>query len=66
MKRRTDLDQPKLRGTARQLPKHEVGELVAGYQAGATVYELAKQFKIHAGTRCSDSEAVGTESMIVL
>lgn len=40
----------RLCGTARQLPVHEVTELVAGYEAGASVYELAKRFKIHRST----------------
>jgi DNA-binding NarL/FixJ family response regulator len=51
MKRRRDLGQPgKPRGTARELRECEVAELVTGYQAGATVYELAKRFKIHRTT----------------
>jgi DNA invertase Pin-like site-specific DNA recombinase len=51
MKRRRDLGQPgKPRGTARQLPEHEVDELVTAYEAGATVYELARRFKIHRTT----------------
>lgn len=33
-------------GTARQLEADQVQELISSYQAGATVYELAKQFGI--------------------
>jgi transposase len=29
---------------------HEVDELVAAYQAGSSVYQLAKQYGIHRGT----------------
>lgn len=32
---------------ARQLSSEQVAALVEGYQAGATVYELASRFKIH-------------------
>ena len=35
------------RSTVRKLTRDELCELVAGYKAGATVYELAEQFKIH-------------------
>lgn len=33
-------------GTARQLESQQVQELIAGYQAGATVYELGERFGI--------------------
>lgn len=32
--------------TAKQLGEQQVAELIAGYLAGATVYELSRQFKI--------------------
>jgi hypothetical protein len=38
------------RGTARRLNRAEVAALADGYRAGATVYELAVQFKIHRTT----------------
>ena len=41
---------PRTRGTARQLSEDEVTALVTGYQAGATVYDLATRFKIHRTT----------------
>jgi transposase-like protein len=34
----------------RRLRGNEIEQLVAGYQAGATVYELAEQFGVHRGT----------------
>jgi hypothetical protein len=37
-------------GTARQLAPDQVQELIAGYQAGATVYELGAQFSIERRT----------------
>jgi DNA-directed RNA polymerase specialized sigma24 family protein len=39
-----------LPGTARQLEPDEVQELIAGYQAGATVYELGKKFGVNRKT----------------
>ncbi len=36
--------------TARQLRSSEIDELVASYQAGATVFELAARFNIHRST----------------
>jgi hypothetical protein len=36
--------------TARQLESHQVQELIAGYQAGATVYELGDRFGIERRT----------------
>ncbi len=38
------------RGTARRLTEDEVTELVTDYEGGATVYDLAKRFKIHRNT----------------
>jgi hypothetical protein len=38
---------PRVRKSARRLAKHQVSELIAGYQDGATVYELAQRFRIH-------------------
>lgn len=37
-------------GTARQLRADEIQELITGYQAGATVYELGEQFNIERRT----------------
>jgi DNA-directed RNA polymerase specialized sigma24 family protein len=37
-------------GTAKQLDAEQVQELIAGYQAGATVYELGEQFGIERRT----------------
>lgn len=37
-------------GTARQLEAEQVQELIAGYQAGATVYDLGRQFGIERRT----------------
>jgi len=34
----------------RRLRQREIDELVAGYRAGATVYQLANEFRIHRGT----------------
>jgi hypothetical protein len=39
------IDRPKP-GRARQLDANQVQELIAGYQAGATVYELGDRFGI--------------------
>jgi hypothetical protein len=36
-----------IRQTQRRLRGPEIDELVAGYQAGATVYELAERFRMH-------------------
>ncbi len=36
----------RLPGTTRQLDSQQVQELIAGYQAGATVYQLGEQFGI--------------------
>lgn len=47
------------RGTARQLSADEVAELVAGYQAGASVYALAGQFKVHRTTVASHLHTAG-------
>ena len=47
------LIEPKSRTTKqihRRLRPTEIGELVARYKGGATVYELADQFKIHRDT----------------
>lgn len=41
---------PKLHGVVRRLGPDEVNALVGGYEAGATVYELAVRFKIHRTT----------------
>ena len=41
---------PTLRGTVRRLVPDEVAALVDGYQAGATVYELADRFGINRKT----------------
>jgi len=38
------------RGVVRRLDPESVAALVAGYRAGATVYELAERFKIHRTT----------------
>ena len=43
------VDRPKFR-RARQLDANQIQELIAGYQAGATVYELASQFGIERRT----------------
>ena len=39
-----------IRQTQRRLRGPETSELVAGYQAGATVYDLADQFGVHRHT----------------
>jgi DNA-binding transcriptional ArsR family regulator len=41
---------PRSRRTARQLSEGEVTELVIRYRGGATVYDLAEQFKISRNT----------------
>ncbi len=41
---------PTRRQAHRRLRPDEIRELVAGYQAGSTVYELARQFRIHRTT----------------
>jgi hypothetical protein len=50
-------------GTSKQIHKRlrtsQVTELVAGYEAGATVYELADQFRISRGTVSSLLERRG-------
>jgi transposase-like protein len=38
------------RRTARRLEAHEIDALVDGYRSGATVYELARRFRIHRST----------------
>jgi DNA-binding CsgD family transcriptional regulator len=38
------------RRTARRLESGEIEALVEGYRAGNSVYELARQFRIHRGT----------------
>jgi DNA-binding transcriptional ArsR family regulator len=45
--------------TARQLRASEVDELVRAYQAGATVYELGKQFGVNRKTVSSHLRARG-------
>jgi Helix-turn-helix domain len=44
---RTVASAPTLRKPVRKLGSNDFGALVAGYEAGATVYELAERFKIH-------------------
>ena len=39
-------------GRARQLDEHQVQQLIQGYEAGATVYELATTFDIGRNTVC--------------
>jgi transposase-like protein len=39
-----------IRKTARRLDVNEVGALVEGYLAGATVYDLARRFEVHRST----------------
>lgn len=36
----------RLPGSARQLARHQIQELIAGYEAGATVYQLGERFGI--------------------
>jgi hypothetical protein len=48
------------RSTVRKLTRDELCELVAGYKAGATVYELAEQFKIHRVTVSDHLHRQGT------
>lgn len=48
--RRKEVTEPRLHRIVRKLPAEHVGALVAGYLAGATVYELAAEFKIHRST----------------
>jgi predicted DNA-binding protein YlxM (UPF0122 family) len=38
---------PSVRRVARRLSQRQLADLVAGYEAGATVYSLAERFKIH-------------------
>ena len=42
--------EPKVHAVVRKLKPDEVQDLVAGYLAGSTAYELAKRFKVHRGT----------------
>ena len=48
--RRSATEQHTRRGTARRLAPERVAALVAGYRQGATVYELAKCYKINRRT----------------
>lgn len=41
---------PRKPGTARQLDAEQTQKLIAGYQAGATVYELGDRFRINRRT----------------
>lgn len=51
-----------LPGTARQLEPDQVQELIEGYQAGATVYNLAKQFHIDRRTVGKHLRAQGVDT----
>ena len=48
-------------GRAKWLNATQLTQLVAGYQAGATVYELADQFGVHRGTIARRLKAQGVE-----
>jgi lambda repressor-like predicted transcriptional regulator len=48
-----------LRQLVRKLANEEVSRLVEAYQAGATVYELAEEFKIHRTTVSLHLERAG-------
>ena len=46
---------------ARQLSDEQVGELIEGYKAGATVYDLAERFKINRKTVSSILHRAGVQ-----
>jgi hypothetical protein len=49
------------RGRVRRLSEDDVARLVADYQSGLTVYELADQFKIHRATVSAHLHRRGVE-----
>jgi DNA-binding CsgD family transcriptional regulator len=59
--RRTVTETAARRGTVRRLGPEHVSALVAQYQAGATVYELAERFKINRKTVSEHLHRQGVE-----
>jgi len=54
------VEQRTSRNIVRRLSSEQVDSLIAGYQAGATVYELAERFKIHRVTVSEHLHRAGT------